>query len=676
MDQSDPTRLAFDDVVIDFAGHRVLRDGIKQPLEPKAFAVLALLAQAPGRVFTRDEILDAVWSHRHVTPGVLNRVMTLLRHALGEDAHTPRCLHTLHGVGYRFDLPPAAATEIPTARAEAPEPAMTAGPVVATADMPALISDALLANEPRRRRISDTAAPTPRRWPWLLGLAALGLVTFALLRWRDAAAPVPASSPTATAAPPTLVVLPLKAIDQSKGSRVIADGLSEELIGSLAQIDGLRVIARESTAIAAAESTDPAALAKRLGISHALEGSLQQVGQHLRIRLRLVDAGDGSALWAKDFDRDASEVLALQRDIAQAVAAALTLRLGLGAAPKKSGDAEFLRRFLAARALAANIDVPPDVSVEPAEAEFRALLRERPDDARVHAGLARALEIRAFRRPELATALREESLQEARLALRLDPSLPDPFFLLAIEDCRLDRWEACVGGLSRLRSLAPSKLDAYMGIAGVLARLGYLDKSEAQYREAAARDPINADVDFMVGRILDTQGRHQEAQSLLARTGPRGVYGRWFNAIFRRDYAAALREAEAYDAPGASDRYGVRLKPSSVLTARALADPALWPKAFASMRQFERDNPGRMSFGRVFMPDAPAHAPELIAGLADARRRSYSSYDLLLWTKDLAYLRRDPAFQAYLRDSGILAYWHKHGFPKQCRPDGDGAYCE
>ena len=65
----------------------------EQPLEPKAFAVLALLAGTPGRVFTRDEILDAIWGHRNVTPGVLNRVMTLLRHALGEDAQAAPPAH-------------------------------------------------------------------------------------------------------------------------------------------------------------------------------------------------------------------------------------------------------------------------------------------------------------------------------------------------------------------------------------------------------------------------------------------------------------------------------------------------------------------------------------------------------------------------------------------------------
>lgn len=664
MDQ--PVR--FDDVLIDPAARRVTRGGVEQPLEPKAFGVLVLLAAAPGRAFTRDEILDAVWGHRHVTPGVLNRVMTLLRHALGEDAATPRYLHTLHGVGYRFDLPPAATLHGPAA-----DPPASVEPVAAGDDAAAAPRDAT----PQRRATDLDAVSTPSRRAWWLAAAAVALVAIGALSWRrDVAAPVPVAARAVHAAPPSLVVLPLKAIGTTAGSRVLADGMSEELIGTLAQIEGLRVIARESTAIAAADSTDPTALAKRLGITHALQGSLQQAGQHLRIRLRLIDARDGSALWAKDFDRDASEVLALQREIAQAVAASLTLKLGLGTASRKSGDAEFLRRLMAARALARNGEITPDKSVEPAEAELRALLRERPDDARVHAELAMALETRAFRRPELAAALREESLQEATLALRLDPSLPEPHYLLAGEACRHDRWEACLAGLTRMRALAPSRLDGYMSAAWVLSKLGYLDLAEAQYRAAAALDPINTGVDFALGRILDTQGRHEDAAPFLARTGPRGVYARWFNAVFRRDYADALRAAEAYDAPNASDRYGAQLKPSSVLTSQALADPALWPQAVASMRQFERDNPGRMSFGMVFAPGAAANAPALIAGLADARRRNYSSYDLLLWTRDLAFLRRDPAFQAYLKDSGILAYWRKHGFPKQCRPQGDGAACD
>jgi hypothetical protein len=81
-----------------------------------------------------------------------------------------------------------------------------------------------------------------------------------------------------------------------------------------------------------------------------------------------------------------------------------------------------------------------------------------------------------------------------------------------------------------------------------------------------------------------------------------------------------------------------------------------------------------MNFLRVLAPRPDARV--LIAGLDNVREREYSTWDLLLWTKDLAYLRRDPAFQDYLRDNGILAYWQRHGFPTQCRAQGDGAACD
>ncbi|HJR74802.1 MAG TPA: hypothetical protein VJ806_14330 [Luteimonas sp.] len=93
------------------------------------------------------------------------------------------------------------------------------------------------------------------------------------------------------------------------------------------------------------------------------------------------------------------------------------------------------------------------------------------------------------------------------------------------------------------------------------------------------------------------------------------------------------------------------------------------------MRKFEQDT-GLMNFCRVLAPDAVAEAPELIARLDELRERSYSSWDLLLWTKDLAYLRRDPAFQAYLHDNGILAYWQRHGMPEQCRIVDGAATCD
>jgi hypothetical protein len=65
----------------------------------------------------------------------------------------------------------------------------------------------------------------------------------------------------------------------------------------------------------------------------------------------------------------------------------------------------------------------------------------------------------------------------------------------------------------------------------------------------------------------------------------------------------------------------------------------------------------------------------VLAGLAETRRRSYSSWDLLIWTKDLRHLRAHPAFQDYIDQAGILGYWKKHGYPSQCTPKGEVVDC-
>lgn len=91
-----------DDIVVEPRAHRLERAGVALAVEPKAYTVLVVLLQQAGEVVSRDELLDAAWGHRHVTPGVLTRVISQLRHALGDRAGHPRYIATIHSLGYRF----------------------------------------------------------------------------------------------------------------------------------------------------------------------------------------------------------------------------------------------------------------------------------------------------------------------------------------------------------------------------------------------------------------------------------------------------------------------------------------------------------------------------------------------------------------------------------------------
>ena len=315
MPQPVPRNLAFDDVVIDFAGRRLSRGGREQALEPKAFAVLALLAGSPGQVVAREEILDAVWGHRHVTQSVLNRIMSVLRQALGEDAQHPRLLRTVHGVGYRFDPP------LPMAEADAP-----------------------------RSTTQPPAGPVRTRWPRpaAAAVAVLLAATAAawLLRKDDGAAP---DAAPAVPAPPSLAVLPFADLSRSHDQEYLADGLAEEILNQLAQAPALRVVGRTSSFSFKGKNEDLRNIGRKLGVAYLLEGSVRKDGGHLRVTAQLVGADDGTHLWSKTYARELRDVFAVQEEISRDVAQALSVKLDVARFNREQGGTthvEAYERFL------------------------------------------------------------------------------------------------------------------------------------------------------------------------------------------------------------------------------------------------------------------------------------------------------------------------------------------
>jgi non-specific serine/threonine protein kinase len=105
IESASPAMYAFAGVEVDAGAHRLLRDGREIAIEPKAFAVLLVFLSHPGQLLSRDQLLDAVWGHSFVTPATLNRIIAQLRKALADDSEAPRCIQTVHGLGYRFIAP-------------------------------------------------------------------------------------------------------------------------------------------------------------------------------------------------------------------------------------------------------------------------------------------------------------------------------------------------------------------------------------------------------------------------------------------------------------------------------------------------------------------------------------------------------------------------------------------
>src|SRR6202046_133660 len=98
----DPITYSCAEFLIESTNRRFSRDGLEVVLEPKVFAVVLQLLSRPGELVTRDQLLDAVWGHRFVTPSTLNRIIALARRSLVDDAEEPQYIQTVHGSGYRY----------------------------------------------------------------------------------------------------------------------------------------------------------------------------------------------------------------------------------------------------------------------------------------------------------------------------------------------------------------------------------------------------------------------------------------------------------------------------------------------------------------------------------------------------------------------------------------------
>ena len=651
--------IAFDEVEIDVRGHRLIVAGAPAPLEPKAFAVLLLLARDPGRVFTHVEILDAVWGHRHVTIGVLNRVITILRKALGESGEAHRYVCTVHGVGYRFD---ADARTIVKPDVQQPAGRSERGPVMAAAadlratagDSPQAATDALAVTRPADAAASytDSARAHPEGWRWR-SIALLSLLLLAaLLGWlavrREFAAPPPGT-------PPILIVLPLQVLGSDHTAADMAAGLSEELATHLAHIAGLTLISQTSAALAHERKLDFVQLAQQLHVSHAIEGSLRQEDDHVRIDLRLIEVPAGKTAWAQDYDRKFADMLSLQSEIAQAVATALSLRMTSTSTAEPPPDPEVFREYLELRQYILSHSRSPDFYE--AEGRLKALAARAPDFAAVHGLLAL----------QLAKELDEQkAVAEATQALKTDPASPYAHAALGVLACNRHDWNDCMNELRV--ALAPNAGDSYMNLnMGIgLAILGYREEALRHFMIAHATDPLSYWMNLHVGTELDVLGRSDEARvyfdALSEPLSSTTILTRWYNAISRQDYLGA--HDIAAQMPDDDPR-----KASALAVADAFAHPVAWPDALKEMHAFE-EKTGQTS-GFVALVPRPDVAKAL---------RRYGGFDFFegkfIWGPSFAAIRRDPAFSELLRRAKVIDYWNEHGWPPQCKQDGSGARCD
>ncbi|HET7038275.1 MAG TPA: protein kinase [Gemmatimonadales bacterium] len=325
--------------------------------------------------------------------------------------------------------------------------------------------------------------------------------------------------PAAAAAAPAIAVLPLANQSPEPGNDYFADGLTDELIAALGQVEGLRVASRTSVFALRNDTRDVRALGGALGVPFVLEGAVRRAGDRLRLTVQLTDVADGHALWAERYDRAVTDVFAVQEEIARAIVAALRPRL-LG----RIGEVEARPSTRSVRAYQLylrgryywNRRTGNDLVL--AIECFQQALAEDPDYALAHAGLSDAYALQIdYQNVPVEQGMRL-AREEAQRALALDESLPEAHTALAwvrfIHDWE---WDDAEREFRRAIEFNPSYATAYSWYAWLLMARGRTDEALAASRTAVMLDPGSVALRRGMGWLLVYARRPEEAVEPLRR---------------------------------------------------------------------------------------------------------------------------------------------------------------
>ena len=321
-----------------------------------------------------------------------------------------------------------------------------------------------------------------------------------------------------TFAPPphSIAVLPFADMSEKKDQEYFSDGLSEEVLNSLAQINDLQVAARTSAFSFKGTNTDIGTIAHKLNVAAVLEGSVRRSEHTMRVTAQLINAVTGFHMWSKTYDRDLGDVLKLQTEIATAVAEALKVtllgdiaqKIELGGTRNPAAFDEYLRGLKLARL--ARTTTPMECS-EPIAAFTRALALD--------SGYALAYANRALITWDCATNtpqwLQQPNVQTVRAdiehAISLAPGLPEAYVASSWLDVGLLNLAAADQACARALALSPGN-DRVLYHCSLLATyLGRADSAISAARQGVALDPLNPLSHRALGDALRYARRYPEA---------------------------------------------------------------------------------------------------------------------------------------------------------------------
>ena len=482
--------ISFDEITVDCENFRVLKAGTLLTLTPRAFDVLIVLLEGAGRVVEKQELFDRVWGETHVTDNALTKIIKEIRHTLDDDANAPRYVETVPKRGYRF-----------------------IGTIEEESDFQISQIQSTVQRQPglsRRFAISSRAVVLS-----IFVLIAISAVAgWFLFRNRSVDS---TSSPIRS-----IAVLPLKPLNAESRDESLEMGMAETLITRLSNLQ--HIVVRPMSAVRKYTDLqqDPVKAGREVQADAVLDGSIQKVGNRIRVTVRLIDVRDGRAVWSEQFDEIFTDIFKVQDSITERISSALTLQLS-------RQEKERLARHLTDNAEAYQLYLQAQLIwngrrqnwIEQSLANYLKALEKDPNFALAHIGAADCyIMLSGHRRISMQEA-EAKARPHIMTALKIDDSLAQAHNALAELKYQYQYdWAGAETEFKKAVELNPNVAWIRQAYGWFLMSTGRFDKATAEMDRARELDPSSLTIRAGRGRLFYYSRQYDQAieqfQSILA----------------------------------------------------------------------------------------------------------------------------------------------------------------
>jgi TolB-like protein/DNA-binding winged helix-turn-helix (wHTH) protein len=472
----------FADYALDIREHTLKQSDQPIYLRPKSFETLAFLVERHGRLVTKDELLERLWTDVVVTEGSLTHCIEEIRHAIGDDPHHPQFIQTVPRVGYRFIAEVREPHEGSTEEEVVEEEEYTAVKV-RFRDEDAEDIAPYRSDTPTSTRLS-LPGRSKRKGMWFAGFGIVMLIAITAIFFFRIGRSGTINS---------LAVLPFENLSRDPEQDYFADGLTDALIAEIAKIGRFKVISRTSAMQYKNSRKSLSTIAEELHVDGVIEGSVLRSGRRVRITAALIAAGGERRLWGETYERDQSDMVNMLRVMARTLAQEIPIELTPAEQARFSSgssvDPEAYELYLKGRY---HWNKRTEVGFRKGIDCFERALSRDPYYAPAYVGLADCYNMLGDYDVIEPTAAFPKARAAALQALTIDKSLADAHASLGYSTMRFDwNWPEVEKEYELAIASNPSCSNAHHWYGLYLAMRGRFDEAGEEMQKASTLDPLS-----------------------------------------------------------------------------------------------------------------------------------------------------------------------------------------